>query len=292
MNLNQFLPEWDALTISLTSNFIVLAVTFLMRQVGFDVFSKLKYTKNFCIASIRSLGGLKTILVYADPDDDGVTLRGLRVSLENENSSLVVQTFENPEKILEWPRSTHLIHGVVLFITDVTPLSSDEAKRDEIQNFVKEHVMSGGTAVLGHDVLYRRSRNKILQKLAGCKATRFAKPEDGTLEYKKLDDPDHGRFFDASFLKDLPDTFEFADREYVTGEWMSDVKYLYVYNDEPDVPLVTVRTCGDGHLYWFNTGDHNEHGPPQPLSDPDPTLITLLSQSLSFQRNEKSKAKG
>ncbi len=271
-----YLPDPPSFIASIWSELTILLLLLVLRVCGVDVFRKIKWLYRLVLGSFIRLSGRRIIFVYTDCDDRQVTNRGLKEGLENGLSKVHVVCIDNPEQLLDWPIHPLLVHSCMLFITDVTPLSAAEDKRVRIQTKLENYVHSGGVLLLGHDVLYRRSKNPVLQKLAGCQLREFT-PLKHSLTYKLFREENSPRYSRA-FIHGLPETFELADREYVTGDWASDVKYIYVAAVEQakQIPLVTYRTCGKGSILWFNSGDSTMDGPPESLSGPNDNFIVVV----------------
>lgn len=282
------LPDAPSIIASFWSELAILAFLFFLRVFGIDIFRKIKSLWRWIFALSVRFSGRRLIFLYTDCDDGQVTNHGLREHLESGFASVRVVSLENAEQLLEWPVHPFLVHSCLVFVTDVTPLSASEQKRRTIQGKLEYYVHSGGVLVLGHDALYRRSRNPVLQKLAGCQLSEFHRP-DACVRYKLFLEKESPRY--EGFMTDnLPDGFELDDREYVTGDWASDVKWIYVLESETgkQIPLVTYRTCGKGSILWFNSGDSTCDGPPESLGTPNERFVEVLLSLVTRAQNRSA----
>lgn len=261
----------------------VITAIFVLRVVGVDVFARIGRLSRLVRVSWSALAHRRHHeLVYTDADDAGMTTRRLVEALQAQRGSGVrVVALSTPEELLEWPLRSPWVGAVVLLVTDVSPLSSRSDVRDTIQERLVRFVGRGGTLVLGHDALYRRSRNHILQRLYGVTLTDF-RPRREPVEYVRAARGDDGAVVDA-LLARLPDRLVLDDHEVVSGEWSSATSVLYrsePASDGPAVPLVTYQPCGAGHAVWVNSGDHDRSGPPASVAKPQAALVTILATLL------------
>lgn len=94
----------------------------------------------------------------------------------------------------------------------------DEVHRKED---LLEFARSGGVLILGHDVLYRRTKNKILTKAMSCELTKFERRDKklGPSDTKTIENSEGWVCYKKnSNIKNskLPDNFMFKDNEVVT----------------------------------------------------------------------------
>jgi hypothetical protein len=92
-------------------------------------------------------------------------------------------------------------------------------------------------------------------------------------------------------LDSLPNSFVLHDGEYVYGEWSEDVEFLYTLSDDTSVPLATRQKCGKGTIFWVNTGDHTDKGPPTSLSNPADEFVEMVSNMVFYTQIPRSSRK-
>ena len=258
---------------------ILLSILFGLRLIGIDLYFKTWWYIHLLYIYLLKIRGRKIVFVYTDCDDQFITTRNLATNLKRSinDKSFKVLPIEEPASLLTWPLIKTITKAVIVIITDVSILSTNKKRRELVQRKLFKFVQSGGILVLGHDVLYRRTKNEILQRLAGCKLTCFRRQEDIT--YKKNNSLNTPRTSsNQSLLDHLPDSFTLADREYVVGTWREGVEFIYTHSDDKNIPLVTRRVVQEGAVFWINSGDHTEDGPPRPITKPSKDLLDLLSK--------------
>jgi len=287
MNATNFFPTIAELIKSFSGELIILVVLFLLRTIGVDLYIKSKKTINFFLFSFRTIVfRKKCILLYTDANDNGSSTSGLCQKLTNslQDKNIKVIPLESSEDLLMQPLSPFFIRSIIIILTDVSPLSSDKAKRNKIQKELAKYADKGGILILGHDVLYRRSRNNILEKLCGVTLTNFFKCESLT-KYKKNTKLIERITKNQKLLDELPDKLSLNDGECVTGDWADHVKFLYISDDEKQIPLVTYQEVGNGVINWINSGDHTESGPPSSIAEPAEGIIILLDRLIRYSKN-------
>lgn len=260
----------------------VITVLFLLRIVGFDIFARFARLVRVVRVTWSSVVLRRRYeLVYTDADDEGMTTRRLAEALQRERGGNTrVVALGAPEDLLDWPLRRG-VAAVLLLVTDVSPLSARTAVRDSIQERLVRFVNRGGTLVVGHDALYRRSRNHILQRFYGVTLTDF-RARSTPVTYVREPSRDCGPVVE-DVLRRLPERFELDDAEVVSGDWSAATAVLYrsePAGDGPAVPLVTYQACGDGHAFWVNSGDHTKHGPPGSVARPQAAFVALLTALL------------
>ncbi|PPK70374.1 hypothetical protein V5P93_000746 [Actinokineospora auranticolor] len=259
-------------------NLVAVFIVFIARVFGFDVYTRLIRGGRAGRVRTRRLWRADTVLLYTDCDDELHTSNALAKRLQAEMTEAGTRTkvsvVRDGGDLARWPFSRP-IAGIVLLITDVTQLSSRPRERERLQKRLAHYVRGGGCLVLGHDVIWRRSRNERLQKLAGCSLDKFER-SDAPIRYTRVDSGPRACEY-ADLLADLPESLDLSDNEVVVGTWHRDVDFLYCWDGDPEVPLVTRRVVGDGHVYWVNSGDTDGDGPPRSLARPESGLVTLLA---------------
>lgn len=278
----------DFLVNTLGAEILLLSFLFFLRLLGIDLYYKIWSLVHLAYLSFLAIQGRKVIFLYTDCDDQFTTTKNLASRIEkclnlekNQAERAKVIPLEEPASLLIWPLVHSAISSIIIIITDVTPLSTNKIRRRKIQEKLLTFTQTGGILVLGHDVIYRRTRNEILEKLAGCKLTGFIRQEE--ISYVKNTNKNSKRISDNKILLEhLPDSFSLSDREYVVGNWREGVEFLYTHSENQDIPLVTRRVVQKGAAFWINSGDHVDHGPPRSVSRPSEALVFLLSQIIAY----------
>lgn len=266
-------------------NLFAVFLVFIARLLGFDVLSRIIRLSRRFPMFMRKLNRTRTLIVFTDCDDELHTTRALAASLGNTLNTLgrrvKTEIVRDGVDLARCPFSTSTVIGVVLLLTDVTQLSARPRDRAHLQNRLVKYVHSGGCLILGHDVIYRRTRNERLQRLAGCVLDNFKRMEE-PVRYQKVESGPRATI-NADLLSALPSSLELGDNEVVIGKWMADVEYLYHWQNDETVPLVTRRTVGDGRVYWVNSGDTDISGPPRALARPEDGFVTLLATLILYR---------
>jgi len=253
----------------------------------------LVYLARLVIAPVLRVFRGKLILVYSDAGSDDDDTEGgdnsvaetiaLALKRAPNLASRQVKTVGNADWLLRWPLLPWLVDGVLVLVCDVTRLSNHSERRDKIQRRLINYVGKGGLLITGHDIPYRRLKNSRLQSVIGFQSTQFARvAKDHSIEYTSH--YGNRKTSNTALLDALPESLELLDKEVVRGTPSDDVEFLYtwankpddVWPDEPEIPLMTRRTHVRGVVYWINSGDQDENGPPRPLSAPNPDLINIL----------------
>jgi len=259
-------------------NLVAVVIVFITRLLGFDILNRLIRAGRRLSMLTRRAFGVRTVLLYTDCDDELHTTRTLARHIENATATYGIQVqvvvAPNGEDLMRRPVSGPGMHAIILMVTDVTQFTSKAREGVRFQNMLARFAHRGGCLILGHDVIYRRSRNKRLQELAGCTLDRFARV-NRVVHYVRVDHGDR-MSSDKELLANLPQVMALGDNEVVIGSWKRDVEYLYHWQDDENVPLVTRRTVGHGKVYWLNSGDSNALGPPRTLAKPDEQFVEML----------------
>ena len=288
--LTKYLPSDIEFISQFIGEIALLAVLFVLRLIGIDFFIKfLRLYHYLAMVVTYVVSRRKFILLYTDADDQGASTYRLlqQLQLAQRDRKVRLVALKSPEDILKWPLSARFVDAVTLLISDVSPLSTNARTRDLIQHKLVKFVHNGGLLILGHDALYRRSRNHILQQLYGVTLTQFDPRKGQKVCYQKNTDPERSCAVSA-LLTGLPEQFELDDGEVVTGQWPVCTEFLYVAPataNFPEVPLVTVQRIQQGHAIWLNSGDHSPDGPPHSIGKPDPLFVTLLDGLLRHARS-------
>lgn len=254
-----------------------------------NIYTYIKKLALYFSHAIRRIIFGKKVIVYVDCDDKSATIKSIEAKLRPllGPQKLWVKTIENPEHLLAEPLSQNITHAIVMMITNVTPLSLVNNKKEQIQNSINSFCQCGGVVILGHDAIYRRSSNGTFEKLAGGKLDRYHIASTNT--YKRVDSGFKATQ-ETDLIQKLPGSASISDGEYLLGTWDNSVKFIYVLEGTPDprtgepIPLLTRKTNGEGVAYWINSGDTDESGPPKSLAVPENDLIKILTTLIIHEK--------
>jgi hypothetical protein len=266
----------------------VAVLTFIsVRYFSLDLYEYAVYAWRIGKAALRRAFGIRTVLFFTDAGEGGALPHSLAHRLQSEirklsGNRVSVLTMSTGDELVHTPMLRPLVDGVVIVITDVTTLSNDQNRRFYLQKKLQLFVRYGGSVVVTHDALYRRSKNEGLQELGGCKIVNF-RPVSSSVRYVRVDDGERVSE-NGGLLERLLPNFDMEDREVVWGNWSPGVEYLYVWADNPEIPLVTRRKVGRGAIFWCNTGDSDANGPPPSITRLDSEFIPLVAKLVVFGR--------
>jgi glycerophosphoryl diester phosphodiesterase len=170
------------------------------------------------------------------------------------------------------------IHAVILINTDVTKLSAGEETRQMLNQRLGNFVENGGLLLGTHDLIYRRTKNVLLQQAFGCTNKYFKNIEQ--VNYNKTEECKRLNAFSS-----LDDCFSLNDGEVCWGDIAPDVMIYFTYNDPESgdvMPLVFSREYGDGRCFWINTGEFRDY-PPQSICKVENPLVLLINEILNME---------
>lgn len=283
MNLSELIPSASDYLSAISGEIATITTLFILRLLGVDLFPRTILIFNYIRSFIwKNIYKKSIILVYTDADDRGNSLLSLCTKIKNKanDKNLKILNIDNPENFSSWP-TNNLIDTIIVLITDVSTLSSNPQKRDTIQNKFTSYVKHGGTLILGHDILYRRSKNEILQDFCNVVLTKFIRCEEPITYIKNTAQQEIRTTKNTKLLDNLPESLELDDREIVVGMWGEHVEYIYVSATDPSIPLVTRQEIGNGVVFWLNSGDHTEEGPPPSLAGPADEFVVLITSLIT-----------
>lgn len=267
-------------------NLIAVFIVFLGRLLGFDLYARSVRLYRRTRVGIRRLTGGTTIVVYTDCDDELHTSRTLADHLETtvraDGRRVRVKVVRDGVDLGRCSFSPKAVLAVLVLLTDVTQLDTDKRDRVRLQRRLINYVHNGGCLVLGHDVIYRRSRNEHLQRLAGCALDNFSRTRE-RVRYVRVDEGPRATTH-TTLRTRAPETFSLTDNEVIVGEWNDDVEFLYVWDRDENTPLVTRRTVGKGTVFWVNSADSSGKGAPRSLARPEPAFVALLNLLVTTKR--------
>jgi len=229
----------------------------------------------------------KKVYIFTDCLNSNIT-RDIAIKLNGDKKNHITP-LDNAEDLLWIPKSQNTTQAIIIILTDVLPLSSNATTRRKIQKELLDFTKCGGTLILGHDVLYRRTKNQAFTDAMGCQLTIFERRDkkissaeinnsiqnsDGWVEYEK--NP-------QIINTDLPKNFRLRDNEVVTSNEWADLirlgKIIPIYRErKTGYILVAKKHHGNGHIFWINSGDHaDDKSPPESLKEPSVFFIQLLN---------------
>jgi glycerophosphoryl diester phosphodiesterase len=185
-------------------------------------------------------------------------------------------TVADPLEITHYDLNT--IHAVILLNTDVTKLSAGEETRLMLNQRLGGFVENGGLLLGTHDLIYRRTKNVLLQQAFGCTNKHFKNIE--RVIYHKTEECKNMNAFSS-----LEDCFSLSDGEVCWGDLAPDVMIYFTYNDTESgntIPLVFSREYGDGRCFWINTGEFRDY-PPQSICKVENPLVLLINEILNME---------
>jgi len=100
----------------------------------------------------------------------------------NLSDSYELEIIDEPTDILQ--KDLSHINCIILFDTDVTKLSNTDFTLKRLNEALETFVLNGGKLIATHDIIYRRTRNKLLQKMFGCCIDSFRQVD--LVCYKKI----------------------------------------------------------------------------------------------------------
>lgn len=240
--------------------------------VSFDFFDGVMRRIEKCLTAgsktikrIKTDGDINHILFWGDFDNANIEKIINKLNLDE---SFYVEILDDPIEILA--KNIGEINTIILFITDCTKLSNNGFALQRINEALVEYVKKGGRLICAHDVIYRRTRNELLQKMYGCKISNFKQIH--SVLYRKT-----GLCAEKGAFSSLPDEFRLHDAEVCWGEIADDVDVYF--ETEEEIPLVFSREYGNGICIYLNSGDFKER-PSRSILRPEEGLVGLLRESI------------
>ena len=236
--------------------------------VSFDFFEGflsrvIKYLSN----SAQILTSLETknhILFWADFDDAIIEKIINKLELEN----VFIEIMDEPVEILS--KNLQAVESIILLVTDCTKFSSNIHAAKRINERLVRYVREGGKLIAAHDVIYRRTKNELLQNMFGCKIINFE--QISSVHYYKTEE-----CIDMDIFSNLPNDFILHDAEICWGNVAEDVDVYF--ETENGIPLVFSREYGKGTCIYLNSGDFKER-PPKSILKPEKNFIELLKEAI------------
>ena len=182
----------------------------------------------------------------------------------------IIEELDDPLELLS--RNLSSIDTIVLMVTDCTKFSNNPQVVTRINEALVDYVRSGGRLVCTHDIIYRRTRNLLLQEMYGCQIAYFAQAQ--SITYCKTEDCLYNNVY-----AELPERFDLEDCELCWGDVSYDVDIHY--QTEDNVPLVFSREYGKGVCIYLHSGDY-KFTPPPSIGKPQSHFVGLLRESIKF----------
>lgn len=120
------------------------------------------------------------ILFWADFDDAIIEKIVNKLKLDD----YFIEIMSEPVEILS--KNLQEIYAIILIVTDCTKFSSNIYAAKRINETLVRYVRKGGKLIGAHDVIYRRTKNELLQNMFGCKIVNFEQTE--TVHYHKTEE--------------------------------------------------------------------------------------------------------
>jgi glycerophosphoryl diester phosphodiesterase len=159
-------------------------------------------------------------------------------------------------------------------ITDVSKLSANEKIKNTIEKKIVNYIDCGGGMIGTHDIIYKRTRNQMLENIFGCTLNNFRRTKIA-IKYKK------NPSIKLDFFTSLPDTFSLDDGEICWGCWENDVKYIFQTDEKKPKPVVVSRDYGKGKIIWMNSADKSDKVA-RSISEPEDIFICLLACAIQY----------
>jgi glycerophosphoryl diester phosphodiesterase len=219
-------------------------------------------------------------------DSDAATLHRVANRLQAGSPYLRIVTLSAPASFLHYPAKPSVVAAVILISTDVTKLSSDDRVREEIEEALEKYVLRGGGLIAAHDIIYRRTRNRLLSEAFGG-AIRQWHSKDAPIRYEKS-----AAQANHPIARRLPGNFELDDLELLEVEWTIGADVLFhEAGSNPPRGLVMAREYGRGRLVWLNSADHQAEIAPS-IGAPSPDFVRLLNASTHWASHQPQLALG
>ena len=217
------------------------------------------------VQNIDSDMSLKHILFWGDFDNANIEKIVGKLEL---GDNFYVEILDDPLEILT--KNLGVVHSIILIITDCTKFSTNSIAVQRINMALTEYVRRGGKLISAHDVIYRRTKNELLQNMYGCKIAYFKQID--TVHYKKTSE-----CLEEGAFSSLPEEFDLHDAEICWGDLAEDVEIYF--ETEDGIPLVFSREYGRGVCIYLNSGEFKER-PPRSILKPEKDFVKLIRESI------------
>lgn len=217
---------------------------------------------------VNNKSGLHHILLWGDVDNANLEKISKKLNLGN---NYYVEILDDPIEILT--KNLSEIYSIILIVTDCTKLSNGNFALKRLNESLVNYVRKGGKLICTHDVIYRRTRNTVLQELFGCRISCFRQEEN--VHYVKTQ-----QCMDNAAFNNLPETFCLHDAEICWGDIADDVDVYFTTVE--GIPLVFSREYGEGICIYLNSGDFKDR-PPLSIRKPEKEFISLLQGAIQME---------
>lgn len=270
---------------ALTASFHIISVA---EGIGYDVISgiavvALLWFRDGIFLKLRLafrwtysfLTRTRFVLLWID-DDQGHAGKLITKLKDQEDGRLRFHVVKRPRTLLFYPKSPKRTAAAILLDTDVSKLADEPKVARKIELRLQAFVEDGGGLIGGHDLIYRRARNEVLQSVFGCKTVEFRGYKDGLVPYR-LNSAQAGHPLAAG----LSESYKLSDGEICWGKWDSDVVIVFTTDDKYKRPLVTCRQHSSGRVVWLNSGDRGDSLCAS-IAKPEDRFVLLLRNALRW----------
>jgi Trehalose utilisation len=219
--------------------------------------------------------GKRFVLVWID-DDRNYSHKLIRRLRDQEGDELNFHAIKRPQSVLYYPLSPARTACIVLLDTDVSKLADEPETTGLIEDRLRAFVTGGGGLIGSHDLIYRRTRNEVLQSIFGCQLDQYVTHGEQPVKYRI--NPEHANH---PLAADLPRDFELDDGEVCWGKWLPDTTAVFRTSDENSRPLVVCREYLEGRVVWLNSGDRTDCLCAS-IALPEEPFVTLLRNALRW----------
>ena len=157
-----------------------------------------------------------------------------------------IEIMSEPVEILS--KNLQEIYAIILIVTDCTKFSSNIYAAKRINETLVRYVRKGGKLIGAHDVIYRRTKNELLQNMFGCKIVNFEQTE--TVHYHKTEE-----CLEEDRFSNLPEDFVLHDAEIC---WEKLQKMLMCILKQSRGSHLYFQRIRKWSVYLLNSGDFKE----------------------------------
>jgi glycerophosphoryl diester phosphodiesterase len=224
------------------------------------------------------LTGRRFILLWIDASQ--VVVERLAIQLQPHLRDASIRILRSPAGLMRYPMRPRFTEAIVLIITDVSKLATEDKVRDRLQERLETYLLRGGALIGAHDIIYRRSRNERLQHTFGCSVTQFMRMDEPVVYERAPENQNH------PIAKAMPARFSLKDGEVIWGKWAADATPLFTTPGPERRNLVVVRNYQRGRVVWLNSGDHDEHVCAS-IGEPQSDFVQLLAASIKWAAQQR-----
>jgi hypothetical protein len=264
------MPDSDALVIELAGSLmtggLLLALVFLRDVARYRAAAAARWV--YAVAT-----GKTYVLVWIDDATQSARLvAALRANLGRRGH--VVHQLPTPSHLFYYPANPAHVAAIVLIDTDVSKISDEPRRADQVASRLASFVERGGGLVGCHDIIYRRVRRVDLQNLFGYAVDAFRLCRDKPVAYRLVA---RGHPLAAG----LDERFHLHDGEVGWRERPPDATVVFRVDGHDERPLVIAREHCAGRLVWLNSGDKADELC-RSLAAPEPQLVQLMTNAVQW----------